>query len=122
MHTESRKSKIPLELYLLLGYNEKEQRKVKGMTHLECSSTGELTNTPRYSIFRSGDVQIKFKTSPYLERYISISKWDNGYIECLAKYSTIPEPVEEYIDLRFVADRLRLPADVFLPIKEVKLS
>ena len=95
---------------------------MREMSQLHCGSTGELTNTPRYSVFRSGDVQIKFKTSPYLERYISISKWDDGYIECLAKYSTLPEPVEEYIDLRFIADRLRLPADVFYPVKEVKLS
>ena len=83
---------------------------------------GILTNTPRYSVFYGGNTQIKFKTSPYLERYVSIKKWDNGYIECFAKYSTLPEPVEEYIDLRFIADRLQLPEDFFDQIKEVRVT
>ena len=62
------------------------------------------------------------KTSPYLERYISVSKWNNGYIECLAKYSTLPQPVEEYIDLRYIASRLGLPDDVFKDIGRVTVK
>ena len=88
----------------------------------EAMSIAVLSNTDRYSIFSFGDKCIKFKTSPYLERYLSVSKWDNGYIVCNASYSTIPEPVEEYIDLRFIAERLRLPKDVFHQIKEVKVQ
>ena len=86
------------------------------------SKTGVLSNNERYSCFRTGDFCIKFKTSPYLKRYISILKWNNGYIECLAEYTTVDEPVEEYIDLRFIADRLRLPDDVFEKIQEVKVA
>ena len=85
-------------------------------------NTGILSNNERYSLFQMGDVCIKFKTSPYLVRYISILKWDNGYIECLAMYSTMPEPVEEYIDLRYIAERLRLPDNIFENIKEVKVA
>ena len=40
----------------------------------------------------------------------------------MAKYSTLSEPIEEYIDLRFIADRLRLPPDIFSQIKEVKVA
>ena len=83
--------------------------------------TGELTNNTRYSIFKTGNLAIKFKTSPYLDHYVSILKWNNGYIECMAKYSTIPDPIEDYIDLRFIADRLQLPKDIFQNIKEVKI-
>lgn len=82
-------------------------------------NVGILSNTPRYSIFQMGDLRIKFKTSPYLKRYLSIMKWDNGYIECMAEYNTMPEPVEEYIDLGCIAERLRLPENIFYDISEV---
>ena len=81
-----------------------------------------LSNSSRYSLFSFGNRCIKFKTSPYLERYISVSKWNNGYIECLAKYSTLPQPVEEYIDLRYIASRLGLPDDVFKDIGKVTVK
>ena len=86
------------------------------------AKTGYLSNNKRYSIFQIGDLNIKFRTSPYLEHYEKINKWKNGYIECMAKYSTLKEPVEEYIDLKFIADRLRLPEDVFRGITEVKVK
>lgn len=82
---------------------------------------GILTNTGKFSIFKIGDLQIKFKTSPFLQKYTSITKWNKGYIECMAKYSTSDTPIEEYIDLRYIAKRLRLPNDIFDNIKEVKV-
>ena len=88
---------------------------------MKSESTGILSNNERYSLFRMGTLCIKFKTSPYLKRYLSVLKWDNhsGYIECMAEYSTVPEPVEEYIDLGYIAERLRLPENTFENIKEV---
>lgn len=82
---------------------------------------GTLTNTDKYSIFKIGDMQIKFKTSPFLQKYTSIIKWNKGYIECMAKYSTLDTPIEEYIDLRYIAKRLRLPQNIFDNIKEVRI-
>lgn len=81
-----------------------------------------LYNNDKFSIFQIGDLRIKFKTSPYLQKYTSIEKWNNGYIECMVKYSTLEEPVEEYIDLRFIAERLELPEDIFLRIEGVEIS
>ena len=92
------------------------------MAEKMATDVGVLSNTKRYSVFQCGGTRIKFKTSPYLEQYTSILKWNNGYIECMAKYSTLSEPIEEYIDLRFIADRLRLPPDIFSQIKEVKVA
>ena len=83
---------------------------------------GILSNNERYSVFQVGDLCIKFKTSPYLKRYLSVVKWDNGYIECIAEYSTLTEPEEEYIDLRFIAGRLKLPEDTFEGIEEVVIA
>lgn len=80
-----------------------------------------LTNNDKFSIFKIGDLQIKFKTSPFLQKYISILKWNKGYIECMAKYSTLDIPIEEYIDLRYIAKRLRLPQDIFDNIQEVRI-
>ena len=80
-----------------------------------------LSNNSRYSLFTIGDLCIKFKTSPYLEHYVSITKWNNGYIECLAKYSTFSDPIEEYIDLKPIAKRLGLDLNIFKSIKEVKI-
>ncbi len=81
-----------------------------------------LSNNEKYSIFQMGDLRIKFKTSPRLQRYTEILKWDNGYIECMAKYSSFDEPIEEYIDLRVIANRLELPDDVFFDIEGVKID
>ena len=81
-----------------------------------------LSNNSRYSVFEFGSTRIKFKTSPYLICYNEILKWNNGYIECMANYTTLDEPIEEYIDLRFIASRLKLPEDVFKEIKEVRLK
>ena len=80
-----------------------------------------LTNNDKFSIFKIGDLQIKFKTSPFLQKYISILKWNKGYIECMAKYSNLDTPIEEYIDLRYFAMRLRLPQDIFDNIQEVRV-
>ena len=91
-------------------------------TNADCSKSGILSNNDRYSLFRIGDLCIKFKTSPYLKKYTEILKWNNGYIECMAEYTTMPEPVEEYIDLRFIAERLRLPKDIFENIREVRVA
>ena len=88
----------------------------------DCSKSGILSNNGRYSLFQIGDLCIKFKTSPYLIKYTEILKWNNGYIECMAEYTTTPDPVEEYIDLRFVAERLRLPEDIFENIREVRVA
>ena len=84
--------------------------------------TGHLYNTDRFSILKLKDYKIKFKTSPFLEKYTSILKWNKGYIECLAKYSTMQEPIEEYIDLRYIADRLELPKDLFDDVEEVVIG
>lgn len=80
-----------------------------------------LTNNDKFSIFKIDDLQIKFKTSPFLQKYISILKWNKGYIECMAKYSNLDTPIEEYIDLRYIAKRLRLPQDIFDNIQEVRI-
>ena len=76
-----------------------------------------------YSVFQVGDLNIKFYTSPYLEKYYSIDKWkDNGYIEYTGKFSTSEEPIKDSIDLEFIAERLHLPEDIFKGIEEVMVG
>ena len=79
-------------------------------------------NENSYSIFKVGNVSIKFYTSPYLRRYCSINHWDDrGYLEYTGEFSTSSVPIEDSIDLAFVARRLRLPENFFEGIKEVKI-
>lgn len=86
------------------------------------SDTGILSSSGLYTMFQSGDLYIRFRTSPYLEGYTSILKWDKGYIECMAKYSTCENPIEEYIDLNYIADRLLLNEDIFDNITNVYIK
>ena len=73
-----------------------------------------------YSVFQVGDISIKFYTSPYLKQYCKIDRWDNnGYIEYTGKFSTSSMPVEDTIDLAFIAKRLHIPQDFFKEIKEL---
>lgn len=82
-----------------------------------------LSNDANYTYFKYGDEVVRFRTSPYLEYYTKINKWDHGYIEVMAKYSTNKEAVEEYIDLEYILKGLYMDVDAFLnPIKEVKIS
>ena len=75
-----------------------------------------------YSVFKVGDVAIKFYTSPYLEKYCAINKWKNtGYLEYTGKFSTSSEPIEDSIDLSFIAERLHIPQALFKNVTEVKI-
>lgn len=79
-------------------------------------------NEKNYSVFQVGDLRIKFFTSPFLEKYCSINRWDkNGYIEYTGKFSTFDKPIEDTIDLAFIANRLHLPENIFKNIREVKV-
>ena len=80
------------------------------------SSAGDLT------IFTFGGHEIRFKTSPHLERYLRVTEWDNGYIVCVAKYDNAPEAEEEYIDLVPILKNLYFDSDAFLkPIQKVRV-
>lgn len=87
------------------------------------NSYATLSNSGKnYSTFQVGDLVIRFYTSPYLERYCSVDKWENdGYIVYTGKFSTKDEPVEDYIDLACMAERLHLPDDVFKGVKDVRI-
>ena len=78
------------------------------------SSKGDFTS------FTFGNVNIRFKTSPKLERYTQIKEWDNGYIVTMARYNG--KEVEEYIDLVPILENLYFDAAEFLkPIRKVMI-
>ena len=79
-----------------------------------------LSNEGKYSsLSYQGDV-IRFMTSPRLVRYTKVTKWDNGYIEAIARYGDKEE--EEYIDLVPILENLCIASDEFLkPIKDVEV-
>jgi hypothetical protein len=88
---------------------------------MENQETAYLSSKGKYSSFSYlGDV-IRFMTSPSLARYTKVTKWDNGYMEVVARYGDKDE--EEYIDLVPILQNLCIDPDVFLkPIKKVEIS
>lgn len=81
-----------------------------------------LSSSGGFTVFSYGGHIIRFRSSPYLERYTRVKEWDNGYLVTMAKYSTLPEEEEEYIDLTPVLENLYFEPEEFLrPIKEVRI-
>lgn len=82
-----------------------------------------LSSFDKYTTFSFGGKKLTFRTCNNLERYTKILKWDDGYLEVMAKYKHKAEEIEEYIDLIPVLEGLYMNKKEFLsPIKEVKIE
>ena len=80
-----------------------------------------LSSSGEYTSFSYNGRNIRFKTSPNLERYVNVREWDNGYIVVTARYSGKDE--EEYIDLVPILKNLYIdPADFLRTIEKVRIS
>lgn len=85
------------------------------------SDTAILSSDKTYTSFKYGSRNIRFMTSPKLERYTNVKKWDHGYIVVMAKYEGTDEE-EEYIDLIPILKNLYIEPDDFLQnIKKVRI-
>ena len=79
-----------------------------------------LSSKGSYTSFTYGDDVIRFATSPRLQKYTCVKKWDEGYLEVGADYGN--GEVEDYIDMRAILDNLYYDTDAFLrPIKNVEV-
>lgn len=78
-----------------------------------------IYNKDGYTHFKVNNHVIKFYTSPYLEKYIKIKEYDNGYMVVDEKLSTMDKPIEDYIDLEYVFDELGINKDLLKEINEV---
>lgn len=82
-----------------------------------------LSSNGNFTIFRFGKHTIRFRTSPRLERYTSVKEWDKGYLVVTAKYKTLPQDEEEYIDLVPILNNLYFDAKKELaPIQKVSIQ
>ena len=82
-----------------------------------------LSNEGQYTIFSFRDSCLKFIAPYSLEHYVSVTKWDNGYLVVMAKYSHNKEAEEEYIDLVPILKSLYINPESFLkPIKSVEVQ
>ena len=87
------------------------------------SNTALLSNDKNFTSFEYNGHNIRFKTSPRLERYTEIKEWDHGYLVVMAKYEGNNEPEEEYIDLIPILENLYFDANEFLkPIEKVRIK
>ena len=80
-----------------------------------------LTNEKDYTIFKFKDYVLKFKAPKCLERYDKVTKWDNGFIVVMTKYSHSKELIEEYIDLSPVLNDLLISKEKIKDIEEVRV-
>ena len=82
-----------------------------------------LSNDNNFTSFEYNGHNIRFKTSPRLERYTEIKEWDHGYLVVMAQYEGNNEPEEEYIDLIPILENLYFDANEFLkPIEKVRIK
>lgn len=89
--------------------------------NLAMNDEAVLSNDDRFTSFSYNDQVIRFKTSPRLERYTKIVKWDNGYIVVMAIYNGVE--TEDYIDLIPILENLCINPEEFLnPIKKVRIQ
>lgn len=103
----------------IFAYNQFDMQAFN--TDKKKSSLALLSSDGDMSSFRYGFQNIRFRTSPKLERYTSVKEWDNGYIVVMAKYKDIGE-IEDYIDLVPILQNLYIDPHVFLkPIKSVEI-
>ena len=87
------------------------------------SNTALLSNDNNFTSFEYNGHNIRFKTSPRLERYTEIKEWDHGYLVVMAQYEGNNEPEEEYIDLIPILENLYFDANEFLkPIEKVRIK
>lgn len=81
-----------------------------------------LSSDGKFTSFSFNGYNIRFRTSPRLEKYTKILEWDNGYIVVMAKYEGHDEE-EEYIDLVPILENLNFDVDCFLvPIKKARID
>ncbi len=86
-------------------------------------NTAILSSFDKYTTFSFRGKTITFRTCNGLENYTKVLKWDNGYIEVLAKYKQYDHEIEEYIDLEPILEALYMEKDKFLkPIKDVRIE
>ena len=88
------------------GAQAPAQRDILAPAMASAFDTAYLGNDGRYTVFRFGNQQLKFIAPYSLERYVQVKEWDNGYLVTMAKYAHDDQPIEEYIDLIPVLERL----------------
>ena len=81
-----------------------------------------LYNKGEYTFFQIGKEIIRFLTTPYLERYINVKEYDNGYMVVESKLKTMDKPQEDYIDMEFIFDELQLDKSILSKIDEVVIK
>lgn len=87
------------------------------------SNTALLSNDNNFTSFEYNGHNIRFKTSPRLERYTEIKEWDHGYLVVMAQYEGNDNPEEDYIDLIPILENLYFDANEFLkPIEKVRIK
>ena len=79
-----------------------------------------LTNDSDVVIFSYKGNIIRFKGPYSLEYFSNVKKYENGYIEVMAKFTHDKNLIEDYIDLEDIADELYMDTEFLKEVKEVR--
>lgn len=82
-----------------------------------------LSNKNEYIFFSYAGKTVRFKGPYSLTKIEKVKEWDDGYIVVEARYNNQSQPVEDYIDLIPICDRLYIDVSKFIkPIKKVEVK
>ena len=71
-------------------------------------------------MFRNRNIRFR---GPYsLQKFEEIAEWNQGYLVVMARYQHTEEPIEEYIDLEPILEKLYInPKEFLAPITRVEV-
>lgn len=104
-----------------------KSKKIGGVdTRLKEKVKAYIYNKGEYTYFRIGHEVVRFATSPYLNRYVRVKEYDNGYIVvdaefCEPKNRKIKHVEEDYLDISYVLKELGLDTRILEKVTEVEI-
>lgn len=75
--------------------------------------TAILTNIKDDVLYVNDNKMIKFKGPKGLQYIVGVKEWEKGYLVVKAKYGYSEELLEDYIDLKFILDDLKIDSDLY---------
>ena len=85
-------------------------------------NTAYLSNAGEVISFMFRNRNIRFRGPYSLQKFEEIAEWNQGYLVVMARYQHTEEPIEEYIDLEPILEKLYInPKEFLAPITRVEV-
>lgn len=81
--------------------------------------TAYLYNDGDYTFFKVGQEIVKFRTSPYLEKYVEVKEYADGYLVVDLKLLKSDKVYEDYLDIKGIFNEIELDTSILSQVSEV---